>query len=289
MTPQQPATQAKPLVLCADDYAQSAGISQAIRELAHAGRLSATSAMVLSPRWPEDAAALQAERGRIDVGLHLDWTSPFARAAGHGMGLGAAMLRALAGGLKRRQARDAIERQLDLFEAHWHAAPDHVDGHQHVQQFAGIREPLVELLAQRYGARGPWLRLSRVPAGQTNLKSRVIAAMGAGSLETIAANADVACAGALSGIYDFDGDQARYARRMARWLGLSPAACVLMCHPGRPAPDAGAPPDPIAAAREWEWEHLRGSHFADQLAASHVALVRGSHLFCSSSRLAHRT
>ena len=75
MTP-QPATQAKPLVLCADDYAQSAGISQAIRDLAQAGRLSATSAMVLSPRWPEDAAALHALRGRIDVGLHVSRGQP---------------------------------------------------------------------------------------------------------------------------------------------------------------------------------------------------------------------
>ena len=282
MTP-QPATQAKPLVLCADDYAQSAGISQAIRDLAQAGRLSATSAMVLSPRWPEDAAALHALRGRIDVGLHLDWTSPFALAAGHGMGLGAAMLRALAGGFNRSRARDAIERQLDLFEAYWHAAPDHVDGHQHVQQFAGIREPLVELLAKRYGTRRPWLRLSRAPSGPTGLKNRVIAAMGANHLEKIAAGAGLACAGALSGVYDFDGDQARYAQRMARWLGRSPAACVLMCHPGRPAPDASAPPDAIAAAREWEWEHLRSSNFATQLVASHVTLVRGSHLFCSTS------
>ena len=61
----------KPLVLCADDYAQSAAISTAIRRLAMQGRLSATSAMVLSPRWPEEAAALRTEaRGRIDVGLY---------------------------------------------------------------------------------------------------------------------------------------------------------------------------------------------------------------------------
>ncbi len=282
MTPQAE-TQTKPLVLCADDYAQSAGISQAIQALAQAGRLSATSAMVLSPRWPEDAAALLALRGRLDVGLHLDWTSPFAVAAGHGMGLGAAMLRALAGGFDRSRARDAIERQLDRFEAHWHAAPDHVDGHQHVQQFAGIREPLVELLARRYGARGPWLRLSRTPTGTTDLKSRVIAAMGANRLEKIAATAGVASAAALSGIYDFDGDQARYAEHMAHWLEHSPAACVLMCHPGKPAPDASAPPDAIAAARAWEWEHLRSSRFADQLAASRVTLVRGGRLFCRLS------
>ena len=143
----------KPLVLCADDYAQSATISAAIRRLAAQGRLSATSAMVLSPHWPEEAAALRANgRGRIDVGLHLDWTSPFAIHAGHGMTLNRAMARAALGGFDRTQATAVIDRQLDAFEAAWGAPPDHVDGHQHVQQFAGIREALVACLARRYGA-----------------------------------------------------------------------------------------------------------------------------------------
>ncbi|MBS0303746.1 MAG: ChbG/HpnK family deacetylase, partial [Proteobacteria bacterium] len=84
----------KPLVLCADDYAQHAGVTQAVLALADAGRLTATSAMVLSPRWPADAAPLRERRGRIDVGLHLDFTSDFAIATGHGLPLGAAMRRA---------------------------------------------------------------------------------------------------------------------------------------------------------------------------------------------------
>ena len=118
---------------------------------------------------------------RIDIGLHLDWTSEFAQAAGHGLSLGAAMRRALLGGFDRSAARTVIERQLDLFEAQWQAPPDHVDGHQHVQQFAGIREPLVELLARRYPGRLPYLRVSQVRSGvgeRLGFKSRVISALG---------------------------------------------------------------------------------------------------------------
>ena len=88
----------KSLVLCADDYAQHAGVTQAVLALATQGRLGATSAMVLSPRWREDAAPLRELRDRIDVGLHLDFTSDFAIDAGHGLPLGAAMRRALWGG-----------------------------------------------------------------------------------------------------------------------------------------------------------------------------------------------
>ena len=268
----------KPLVLCADDYAQHAGVTQAVLALAAQGRLSATSAMVLSPRWRADAAPLRELRERIDVGLHLDFTSDFAIAAGHGVPLGAAMRRALLGGFDPDAARTAIERQLDGFEAAWGAPPDHVDGHQHVQQFAGIRQPLVQLLARRYGTRAPWLRVSRAPVGQRTLKSRVIAGLGANALESIADRAHIACAPALSGIYDFVGNEAGYARRMAGWLADSPDGTLLMCHPGA-APDPADRPDPIATARAWEFAHLASPAFGAQCATAGARLVRGSALY----------
>ncbi|AVO33747.1 ChbG/HpnK family deacetylase [Ottowia oryzae] len=275
----------KPLVLCADDYAQSATISAAIRRLAAQGRLSATSAMVLSPHWPVEAAALRANgRGRIDVGLHLDWTSPFAIHAGHGMTLNRAMARAALGGFDRAQATAVIERQLDAFEAAWDAPPDHVDGHQHVQQFAGIREALVACLARRYGAlaRRPWLRVSRAPAAQRTLKSGVIAALGANALEKIATSAGLACARWLSGIYDFQGDEAAYAHHMAQWLATSDAGTVLMCHPGD-ADTVSEDPDPIAPARAREAHFLASDTFARQLAEQRVRLVRGSALYSAQA------
>ena len=142
----------KQLILCADDFAANASASRGIAALAGAGRISATSVMVLSPRWAGDAALLQAMRGQIDVGLHLDWTSAFARTAGHGVSLASAMRQAVLGGFDRVAARAVIERQLDAFEAVWKSPPDHIDGHQHVQQFAGIREALVAAV-QRQGYR----------------------------------------------------------------------------------------------------------------------------------------
>ncbi len=76
------------VILCADDFAANASVSRGIAELATAGRISATSAMVLSPRWAQDVALLEPVRAQIDVGLHLDWTSEFAVAQGHGLSLG---------------------------------------------------------------------------------------------------------------------------------------------------------------------------------------------------------
>lgn len=272
MTPSD--TPLRRVILCADDFAVNASASRGIAELATAGRLSATSAMVLSPRWAQDVALLAPLRGRIDVGLHLDWTSEFAVAQGHGLSLGRAMLKALLGGFDRRAARVVIDHQLDEFEAHWQAPPDYVDGHQHVQQFAGIRQALVQALSERYGPRGgaqPYLRLSRAPAGQADMKARVIAAMGANALEKIAFESGLVGATALLGIYDFTGDQATYGRAMAHWLAQAPTGSILMCHPAQAA-EAG---DEIGPARVWEHAHLHSADFAQDLAAAGIQIARG--------------
>jgi len=264
---------ARGIIVCADDFAVNQSASLGIAKLLAQGRLSASSAMVLSPRWATDVALLQNLRGQVDVGLHLDWTSDFAVAAGHGLPLGQAMRRAVLGGFDAKQAGSVIARQLDLFEAHWHAVPDFVDGHQHVQQFAGIREALVEVLVRRYGAQAvrPYLRVSCAPAGSAGLKGRIIGWMGARALESRAAYAGLTCARGLFGIYNFDGSTLDYATRMTRWLAQAPAGSILMCHPAQ----AAEPGDEIGVARAQELAYLSGSEFAVALQTANVEPVRG--------------
>ena len=262
----------KPVIVCADDFAFSQAVSQGIVQLARLGRISATSALVLSPRWGADVAALHDLRGRIDVGLHLDWTSPLAVAAGHGMSLGRAMLRSIVGSFDRAQVSAEIERQLDAFEAHWKAPPDHVDGHQHVQQFAGIREPLLDVLDRRYGTgAGPWIRISRPVGAGTGVKGRVVAAMGAHALSRELERRQRRAAPALVGVYGFDGSGADYGARLDGWLRDAPAGAVLMCHPAAQA-DAD---DPIGAARRREFDCWRGEAASAALAGANAVLARG--------------
>lgn len=284
--PDLPLANSRPLrrlVLCADDYGMSAAVSEAVvrlvrrREegsLAESAGLGATSAMVLSPRWREDAHRLSELRDLLDVGLHLDWTSEFALAAGHGLSLGAAMRRAYFGGFDKGAARTIIERQLDAFEAAWAAPPDHIDGHQHVQQFAGIRQALVDVVTRRYGARAPWLRVSR-PQARLDVKGRIIAALGANALTSEAERAGLPVSHTLSGIYGFDAQAGLYARHMALWLAQVPDGALLMCHPATQA-DAD---DEIGPARVREFEFLSSPAFADLLRASGVLLVRGSEIY----------
>lgn len=263
----------KRLTICADDFAASQDISQGIARLAGLGRISATSAMVLSPRWAADAALLRDLRGRIDVGLHLDWTSGFARAAGHGLSLRGAMLRAVLGGFDQAAARIVIARQLDAFEAVWQGPPDHIDGHQHVQQFAGIRQALVALVQERYAInKRAYFRLSTPAALDKGLKARIISSLGAAALARLAGSVGIACAPALSGIYDFTGGRQRYAGLMERWLHDAPAGAIIMCHPAAQA----APGDALGAARLWEYDYLASDAFPQALARAAVTLARGS-------------
>jgi chitin disaccharide deacetylase len=264
---------AKAVILCADDFAVNASASLGISKLARLGRISATSAMVLSPRWAQDVALLQDLRGQLDVGLHLDWTSEFALAAGHGLALGSAMRRALLGGFDQAQARSVIERQLDRFESQWQTPPDYVDGHQHVQQFAGIRQALVAVLVRRYGSLAvkPYLRISRPAPGAADLKGRVIAWMGANALKKIAISQCIKRATALFGIYNFTGSSADYAELMARWLDQAPVGSIIMCHPAQ----ACEPGDEIGTARLQEFAYLSGPEFAQALDFAAVKPTRG--------------
>ena len=268
----------KHLILNADDFAFNAAVSRGIVALAQKGRLSATSAMTSSPRWRQDAPALAELRDQIDVGLHLDWTSPFAVAAGHGKNLPQAMLRAVLGGYDHAQARVVIERQLDAFEQVWQAPPSHVDGHQHVHQFKGIRDALVDVMAKRYNGlpkdQKPYVRISKGASNRLNVKAHVIAALNSNAIKNIAVKTGITPARGLFGIYNFEGSEADFGRLMVQWLSAAPEHTIIMCHPAQGSPGAFDEDDGIAAARQREFNYLASDAFALALAHASVDLKK---------------
>ena len=293
--PPHPPHGPKHVVLCADDFAFTASASKGIASLVAQGRLSATSAMTLSPRWPHDAALLAPWRGRVDVGLHLDWTSPWALAAGHGQSLAALMLQQVAPrglGAHGRQTKNDLQAlvhtQLDAFEAAWGAPPDHLDGHQHIQQFEGIRQAMLQVLVNRYApSERPYIRVSRPVRGLHGFKAWVIQALGAKALLQEAKAAQVPVVGWLAGVDDFMGDAASYRQDFVRWLQAVPHGALIMCHPGAPSGEAsfsisdsgmGESMDPIAMARVREWAYFESEAFKEDLQRANVVLVRGQDL-----------
>jgi predicted glycoside hydrolase/deacetylase ChbG (UPF0249 family) len=260
----------KLLVVCADDYAISEPVSKAIKHLAELKRISATSVMSLSPLWPDHSQELLAFKGLIDVGLHLDWTSEFALQNGHGNPLNQLMLKAILQQLSIDECKKIIHQQLDLFEKYWGQGPDFIDGHQHIQQFNGIRQALIEVVKERYQQadsnfklKTPYLRVSQTISVQNNLKSKIIAFMGAKALTQIASKENIPYFLYLSGIYNLKTGSIPYAERMKKWLEQLPNQnnSILMCHPSIQLESN----DFISEARVHEYQYLKSDSFLQDL------------------------
>ena len=148
------------VVVCADDYALTPGVSRAIRELIAAGRISATSVMTVCPYWVEEGPELAAVAGEADIGLHLTLTDqtplgPMPELAPEGRlpPIGAVVKASLLGRLPTAEIEQEIERQLAAFIAVWKRLPAHVDGHHHVHQLPGVRSALLKVLGRQSGPR----------------------------------------------------------------------------------------------------------------------------------------
>lgn len=256
-----------PFVVCADDFAIHNEASTAIAELIALGRVTATSAMTLSPLWAHHAQWVYALRAKFDMGLHLDASSDFARAQG-GRGLGSLMMASQLRRLQTAVCQDWVKAQLDAFEAVWQAPPDHVDGHQHIQQFPVIRDVLLNELARRYTTI-PFVRVSR-PTAYRHPKAALIQAMGARPWQAMLRAAGVPHNRWLTGLYDFDPEPGRYPQVMRHCLNALPVQSVLMCHPAKGL----APGDEIGAARNQEYQYLASDAFVRDLRQADAQSVR---------------
>lgn len=275
-------TPRRPVVLCADDFGLSDGVSAAILDLGRQGRISATSAMTNLPGWVRGAGALRELSGGLGVGLHLNLTT------GRPLGtmerfapsdtfppVGPVLRAALAGTLPRHEIRDEIGRQLDAFEAAFAAAPAFIDGHQHVHALRGVREVLMRVLGDR-GLTGLWLRdpSDRVPAIVRRRvavrKALVVKALASGFGQA-AKKAGFAVNAGFSGFSPFDpGLEAGPVFEAALSdLGERP---VVMCHPGRVDEELRTF-DPVLVPRERELTYLGSDAFAELLGARGIRLV----------------
>lgn len=258
------------VVLCADDYGMSGGVSRAIVELAWAGRVSATSVMVLAPRWREFSRDLVPLAGRVGIGLHLTFTwgaslGPMPRLAPDGRlpSLRALVGKALTSGLPRAELAAEIERQLDSFEAGLGRPPDFVDGHQHVHALPGIRSALLDTLTRRRLAGRLWIRdpadSARAILGRGGAvgKAAIVAGLASG-FGRACRQAGFHTNRGFAGFSSFDpGLDLR--SDFARFLARPGPEHLVMCHPGHVAP--GERLDGVEEARGRELAFLDSDAF----------------------------
>jgi predicted glycoside hydrolase/deacetylase ChbG (UPF0249 family) len=252
--------------VCADDYGFTPGVSEGIRQLLAAGRISATSVMTSCEPWPAEAAALKAVAGAADIGLHVTLTdqepigrmpelAPDGRFPAMPALYKAAVLRRLPLG----EIEAEIERQVAAFVVHYGAPPAHIDGHHHVHQLPGIRDIVVKAAA-RIGPGRTWVRCcAERPAliarrGVATAKALVIGSFG-GAVARRAKAAGVPVNDGFSGAYDYLGAGLDIEGLFRRFLTGARRNTVVMCHPGR-VDEALARRDVMVAAREAELAFL---------------------------------
>jgi predicted glycoside hydrolase/deacetylase ChbG (UPF0249 family) len=255
------------LIVAADDFGQNEAVDEGILRLIADGRITAASCLAASPRWPQAARGLERTiRAKADIGLHLDLTE-FVRPAGGHPGL---VLACYAGTLDRERLRALIDRQLHRFEDELAAVPDYVDGHRHVHQLPRVRDVLLGALIERYGARLPWVRVSRAAGRGAGVKAHLVSALGGRDMAARCRAFGVACSERLLGFYDFSPHDDHRVRLQA-WLAQARAGDVLMCHPAARV-EAG---DPIGPARAMEFAAFASDWWPHALADAGILAVRG--------------
>ena len=254
------------VTICADDYGISPAVSLGIRELAAAGRLSATGAMTCMPSWPSEAPALKPLAQRVAVGLHFTLTDqiplgPLPRLAPEGRlpSIGALLKRSLTGRIPTDEVAAELSRQLDAFEAHFGQAPDFIDGHQHAQVLPGVRQAVLAQFGRRLDPATCWLRdcgdapMALIRRGSA-FKSGVIALLSLGLRQAATAHG-VRLNRGFSGFYD--PSRQSLAQAFPKMLADAQDGHLVMVHPGH-VDAALEAVDSLTAPRQVEWDFLGG-------------------------------
>jgi predicted glycoside hydrolase/deacetylase ChbG (UPF0249 family) len=256
---------ARRIVLCADDYGLSPGVSRAIRELLDNRRLSATSCMVVFPEFAQDGPLLRPFLGSVDIGLHFSLTER--------RSLTSVATRAHLRQLSVARMIAAVEEQVARFANAIGRLPDYIDGHQHVHVLPGVREAVVRV-AQRIGA---YVRVTREPTDAAMWRrpspiESAYLARASRPLSRLAARFGVPTNRGFRGVRNFR-ERTPFRNLFQSMIAGAGEGCLVMCHPGHPDTLLGAR-DAVGVARAEEFAYLAGGDFPDDLSQAGLTLAR---------------
>jgi predicted glycoside hydrolase/deacetylase ChbG (UPF0249 family) len=121
------------LIINADDFGYSRGITRGIAEAHTRGVLTSTGLMVNTPA-TEEAVRMSADLPNLSIGLHVNFTNEAQRLVEYD---------------DPRVCRDELRRQFDRFVQLMGRMPTHIDSHQHVHRHPG-RAPFFLALAEEH-------------------------------------------------------------------------------------------------------------------------------------------
>lgn len=270
----------KRIVLCADDYGQAPAISQGILALIQQQRLTATSCLVTFPHWKEHAAWLLPYQSQLDIGLHFNLTEGQALSSAFKKAYGAEfprLAKLIMQSSLRRLNPDVIAAeltaQIEAFEKELGFLPRFLDGHQHVHQFSGIRQAVLNVYEKHLRVANSYVRLVNIPMHGKHLlqiKKMVIQMLGGNKLQSLLNKQAIPHNTSFAGIYDFSVTPP-YATRFLDFLREIKDGGMIMCHPGL---SANSGKDAIEQARYQEYLYFAGPQFLADCEAAEVELSR---------------
>ena len=261
------------IIVCADDAGWDEANDEVISRHAHAGEISAVSVLVNGPTAPDWAEAGLGPS--CAMGLHFSLT--WAPESGS-KGLGPLILAAFSGRISASWVEAQARAQLLRFESIYSRPPDFIDGHQHVQILPGIREPLLKLLEQRYGAgERPAMRVPRSHV-RRGWKASVLNWLGARRLESELRARSWPANRDFAGAYDMSDDR-QYRQQMQAWLKTISSGGLIMTHPG------SSTLTEHGAARSAESAYLASSCWRQDMCGAEVRLIPFNRLALSAAEL----
>jgi hypothetical protein len=262
------------VILCADDYAISEGVSRGIEELAAAGRLSAASALVGLPTWARHGPRLAPLRGTIAAGLHVNLTleapvgpMPDLAPSGTLPALGQLLVRGLSGRLDTAEIAAEVSRQIDRFEQVVGHPPDFIDGHQHVHALPGVRDGFMRAINARFIGERPLIRdpadrlIAVLARGGAVLKALTLSVLARGFGEHVR-RAGFSTNRGFAGFSKFD-TAVPFSRELDRFFSHRGECHLVMCHPGYPDAELSQV-DCVAARRRQELDALMSAPALDK-------------------------
>jgi predicted glycoside hydrolase/deacetylase ChbG (UPF0249 family) len=263
------------LVVMADDYGISPGVSAGILDLLDDGDVDGTTAMTLFPEWEQDGPSLR--RWAATTGVHLTLTDhpPLTRSfapQGRLPPLSTLALSAYTRTLDPKTVHAELSAQIARYRDVVGHAPRTLDGHHHVHQLPVVRDVVVAL-AKQHGCsvRTCWTSPRAILATGVHVAKATGLALSAVALRRTAAHHGVPTNAGFLGVYDFDGD---FEALALRWLASARAGTVWMTHPGYS--DATlAVRDRVTTARDAELAALRSPAVRAKVAQIR-SLLRGS-------------
>jgi predicted glycoside hydrolase/deacetylase ChbG (UPF0249 family) len=270
---------ALPIILCADDFGFSPGVSEGILELAAKRRLSAVGCMMTQTDIGDSVSDLKTHSKHLDIGIHLVLTDLKALTPGLGnfSSIGTVARTAIMGQLSKAEIKTELALQLDTFRKLFNKAPDFIDGHHHIQQLPGIRDLLLELIKERFPVKPPFLRSCyERPAvilkrGISPIKALAFSAF-ALTLRRRTQARNIPTNSGFSGIYNFSG-KIPYKHLFERFTEYLQSGTLIMCHPGKV--DAKLRTlDRLTDQREVELAYFLSNDFTDLLQQKNLCLGR---------------